>query len=71
MNFETLSVRKERAVLFADIAAPPMNLLGPRMLASWKVRPSAPSDSALGRTAFGLGSYTAWRPCPASKEVST
>jgi 1,4-dihydroxy-2-naphthoyl-CoA synthase len=27
--FETLEVRKEGAVLFADIAAPPMNLLGP------------------------------------------
>src|SRR5262245_26535876 len=30
--FETLKVRKEGAVLFADIAAPPMNLLGPAMV---------------------------------------
>src|SRR5499425_3048502 len=31
-DFETLKVRKEGAVLFADIAAPPMNLLGPAMV---------------------------------------
>ena len=30
--FETLKVRKEGAVLFADISAPPMNLLGPAMV---------------------------------------
>src|SRR5262245_9494328 len=30
--FETLKVRKEGAVLFTDIAAPPMNLLGPAMV---------------------------------------
>ena len=30
--FETLNVRKEGAVLFADIAAPPMNLLGPELV---------------------------------------
>jgi enoyl-CoA hydratase/carnithine racemase len=30
--FETLKVRKECAVLFADIAAPPMNLLGPALV---------------------------------------
>lgn len=29
---ETLSVRKQGAVLFADIAAPPMNLLGPALV---------------------------------------
>ena len=28
MEFETLKIRQEGAVLFADIAAPPMNLLG-------------------------------------------
>jgi hypothetical protein len=27
--FETLTVRREGAVVFAEIAAPPMNLLGP------------------------------------------
>jgi enoyl-CoA hydratase/carnithine racemase len=32
MIFETLIVRKEGAVLFADIAAPPMNLLGPALV---------------------------------------
>jgi len=32
MVFETLSVRKEGAVLFAEIAAPPMNLLGPELV---------------------------------------
>jgi enoyl-CoA hydratase/carnithine racemase len=31
-DFETLKVRKEGAVLFADIAAPPMNLLGPALV---------------------------------------
>jgi enoyl-CoA hydratase/carnithine racemase len=30
--FETLVVRKEGAVLFAEIAAPPMNLLGPELV---------------------------------------
>ncbi|HTN72871.1 MAG TPA: enoyl-CoA hydratase/isomerase family protein [Methylomirabilota bacterium] len=32
MIFETLTVRKEGAVLFAEIAAPPMNLLGPELV---------------------------------------
>src|SRR5215467_8998711 len=32
MDFETLTVRKEGAVLFAEIAAPPMNLLGPELV---------------------------------------
>jgi len=32
MQFETLTVRREGAVLFADIAAPPMNLLGPELV---------------------------------------
>ena len=32
MVFETFTVRKERAVLFAEIAAPPMNLLGPELV---------------------------------------
>jgi hypothetical protein len=30
--FETLAVRREGAVLFAEIAAPPMNLLGPELV---------------------------------------
>jgi len=32
MVFETLTVRKEGTVLFAEIAAPPMNLLGPELV---------------------------------------
>ena len=32
MAFETLKVSKEGGVLFVDIAAPPMNLLGPEMV---------------------------------------
>jgi len=32
MVFETLIVRKEGAVLFVEIAAPPMNLLGPELV---------------------------------------
>jgi enoyl-CoA hydratase/carnithine racemase len=32
VNFETLKVRQERAVLFADISAPPMNLLGTELV---------------------------------------
>jgi enoyl-CoA hydratase/carnithine racemase len=32
MNFETLNVNREGAVMFAEIAAPPMNLLGPELV---------------------------------------
>ena len=32
VTLETLTVRKEGAVLFVDIAAPPMNLLGPELV---------------------------------------
>ncbi len=32
LDFETLAVRKEDAVLFAEISAPPMNLLGPELV---------------------------------------
>jgi enoyl-CoA hydratase/carnithine racemase len=32
LDFETLNVRKEEAVLFVEIAAPPMNLLGPELV---------------------------------------
>src|SRR5215510_6225430 len=31
-DFETLAMRKEEAVLFVEIAAPPMNLLGPELV---------------------------------------
>ena len=32
MTFETLNVNREKAVLFAEISAPPMNLLGPELV---------------------------------------
>lgn len=32
MDFETLTVRQDGAVLFVEIAAPPMNLLGPELV---------------------------------------
>lgn len=32
MDFETLRVRQDGAVLLVDIAAPPMNLLGPELV---------------------------------------
>src|SRR5258706_15165406 len=32
LTFETLNVRNERAVLFVEISAPPMNLLGPELV---------------------------------------
>ncbi len=32
MDFQTLAARQEGAVVFVDIAAPPMNLLGPEMV---------------------------------------
>src|SRR6201992_1948039 len=32
MDFETLKVRREGAALFVEIAAPPMNLLGPELV---------------------------------------
>jgi hypothetical protein len=41
MDFETLRVRQEGPVLFTDIAAPPMNLLGTEL-----VRRSRFADSA-------------------------
>src|SRR3979409_2201552 len=31
-NFETLTIRREGGVLYAEIAAPPMNLLGPELV---------------------------------------
>ncbi len=34
MVFKTLTVRKEGSVLFAEIGAPPMNLLGPELVRS-------------------------------------
>jgi hypothetical protein len=34
MVFETLTVREEGAVLFTEMTAPPMNLLGPELVAA-------------------------------------
>jgi enoyl-CoA hydratase/carnithine racemase len=53
MTFETLNVRREGAVLFAEISAPPMNLLGPplvRDLAS--LIQQAEADSAVRVVVF-------------------
>jgi enoyl-CoA hydratase/carnithine racemase len=48
MNFETLTVRKEAGVLFADISAPPMNLLGPVLVRDLvSLIQQAEADSAL------------------------
>jgi hypothetical protein len=35
MAFETLTVRDEGSVLLVEIAAPPMNLLGPEPSGIW------------------------------------
>ena len=32
MDFETLKISSENGVLFAEIAAPPMNLIGPALV---------------------------------------
>jgi enoyl-CoA hydratase/carnithine racemase len=32
MEFQTIAVNREEAVLFAEIAAPPLNLLGPEQI---------------------------------------
>jgi len=48
VNFETLRVRQEGAVLFADIAAPPMNLLGTELVRDLvSLIQRAEADSAL------------------------
>ena len=31
-SFDTLAIRQDDGVLFAEIAAPPMNLLGPELV---------------------------------------
>ena len=48
MVFETLKVTQQEAVLFVEIAAPPMNLLGPV--------PPLRGSSAIGRGWSGVGS---------------
>jgi len=51
---ETLAVRRERAVLFADIAAPPMNLLGPELVRDLvSLLQQAEADDAVAVLVFG------------------
>lgn len=38
MALETLSVRGEGAVLFAEIHAPPMNLIGPQLVSDLRMQ---------------------------------
>jgi enoyl-CoA hydratase/carnithine racemase len=46
--FETIKVRKEEAVLFAEITAPPMNLLGPELVRDLvSLIPQAESDDTV------------------------
>ncbi|WPB74673.1 enoyl-CoA hydratase/isomerase family protein [Archangium violaceum] len=48
MNLETINVRKEEAVLFAELSAPPMNLLGPELVRDLvSLIQQAESDAAL------------------------
>src|SRR5690348_13065263 len=48
MTFETLEVRRDGGVMFADIAAPPMNLLGPELVRDLvALIQSAEADSAV------------------------
>ncbi len=56
MVFETLTVRKEGAVLFAEIAAPPMNLLGPELVRDLvSLIQQAEADDALQVLVFTSG----------------
>jgi len=48
VDLETLRVRQEKAVLFADIAAPPMNLFGTELVRDLvSLIQRAEADSAL------------------------
>ena len=54
MVFETLKVRPEESVLFADIAAPPMNLMGPDLVRDLvSLIQHAEADAALKVFVFG------------------
>ena len=54
MDFETLKVRQEGAVLFADIAAPPMNLLGTELVRDLvSLIQRAEADTTLQLIVFG------------------
>jgi hypothetical protein len=52
--YETLQVRPEGAVLFVEIAAPPMNLLGPELVRDLvSLMQRAEADRMLGDLADG------------------
>ena len=54
MELETLRVRQDRAVLFVDIAAPPMNLLGTELVRDLvSLIQQAEADNALHVIVFG------------------
>lgn len=69
MNFETIKTKIEEGVLFADIDAPPMNLLGPELVrdlvsliqSAERIRPSAWSSSAarIPNTSFRMSTLPA------------
>lgn len=53
-NYETLKVRDEGEVIFADIAAPPMNLLGPELVRDLvSLLQAAEADEAVQVLVFG------------------
>jgi len=54
MDFETIRVRQDGAVLFADIAAPPMNLLGTELVRDLvSLIPRAEADTTIQVLVFG------------------
>ncbi len=56
MVFETLRVREEEAVLFVEIAAPPMNLPGPELVRDLvSLMQRAEADDAADRRSVGPG----------------
>jgi hypothetical protein len=59
LKYETLKVRKEGAVLFVEIAAPPMNLLGPELV---RDPPRVSGSRASTRPGAGFGPRACTRP---------
>jgi enoyl-CoA hydratase/carnithine racemase len=56
MVFDSLSVRREEAVLFAEITAPPMNLLGPELVRDLvSLIQRAEADDTIGVLVFTSG----------------
>ena len=53
MTFETLAIRKEGAALFVEIAAPPMNLMGPELVRDLaSLMQQAEADPSIGVLVF-------------------